>query len=1848
MDLFTHWFDKILPLDKLRVQCPFVDEFKAEYVKCFHNVYKVQEFDWRRYLNDHPNVKKKGSMDELTTYHMWIMGQSKNGFVIGTDTVYEGFMWNDYLKLNPDLGKHGIRGEMQAYQHWINHGRKEKRVVKFEMGLISETVRDAFINKLMHAGVTETVDVKEFDWKKYLEKYPDLVKAGYRDEKRAYEHWVISGIYENRTAYILDKNEYYDTPFLWRYYLEQNPDLKHLNTELQCYNHWVDYGRNEKRGCWKKQYNINKNYVIFKDKKLNDLFLEKVSLYIQHKVYNTEKNISEIDAKLNCLLEMDKDKYDFTTDILNSKTLSNVNKNIQFFSDFIKHYKNIIFICGDYPGYGGAATNCNNLSSFYSNTHNISSIYLTTEPIINYTLNPNQYTVSTIPALQKLLSNFPFKPDLIILKNTINLDLQIMFSCPIIFLIPGIYKNSLNQNYKTLNTHEKQNDHINKAVLLQIRKSHFSFCNSAHIQSILYKWYNIKTYLFYSTFIPFYNQNIIEDPDFDKRKYDYGLIISDFNRPIKNANQSVQYLKNKKNVILIGKESHKYSKYGFECVDLQNYLEMPNYFKQIKYIIQDSHCESSSNVVIESMFYGCKKDIVIVPFEFDHTYTIEPNIRYIIGNVTSLYDNIDSLFKVDQINGYIIDNYDLKELGILVYSLKPTTINTIDLQCDNIYNVSIGLNEIQYSDSYKIALYYYYGKLYISRVILGIEYYYSEYITNQNRRYNKKLYVLVLSYYYGEMHHANYEDCILQRLNEDIFHKKTILLVSKLINGYGGCQKTSMQLIEMLDKHYNVDIISNCLNNNNKYDFQLNKLNDEIPRCLLVKNTNATAINTQINNTDYEFILNNKLNDALKWKLKQKMMVICHNSMDPFNSQILNYQEKISKLFVINQFHKNLLISYGFKQPIFVYNNHVVDTEVVTKCIRTEFNYKVAFIGRITKDKNVQELIEGIQEYNNVHRRQKITLFVVGGGSKMHCDDNYIQFLGQLTFSEIEELYKTVDYVISASVTEGKPFAIIEAQSRGIPCIHSNINAISEIIFHNKNGFVFDYASDYNKIRFDLDFKGLSTIFNTNNKFNIKNVLEQAYSITIDMWNLMSSQCALYTNFKFQKKYCEQTNLFNFENKKTSNNIQMKLFVNFKPDKNQAYGGGNISVFYLIQNICDAYSDFEITYELEPNIQIYLVIDPFKGTKFKKYGLSDIISFKEANGGKVVIRVNDCDKTREIINKERSREYQIIQNYNNIDFLIFNSNFIKQYYVEQIAQSEITTIVPSCVIINGCDQTIFENRTKLIEKTVKIVTHHWSNNMHKGYQLYYDLWKYSKTHSVDFEFTFIGKNVPAMFSSVPIVGPLVTNELSTELNNHHIYITDSIYDSCPNHVIEAISCGLPILCSNKEGGARELCTMTDYKIGELYDSFDDLLIKINKIKNDYEYYRNNIQKVCYLYNNHLCATRYYTTFLQLNSSNSMVIKPLYPNMVLHIHSEINHGYLILNDTENFKLVKGNNIFTLNTSKYHNIKLIDLQGSYSLHEFQKYQLNNDKINVLLCSDSNYFVGLFATLNSVIENTHYIDSTHFNFMIPIETKNRFSNMLLEFENKIRICLDKSIFYIDVHILDPIFFESKCYNGGGHLLNIGNLSRLLIGEFMEYKKLIYLDSDSIVQYDIIEKIKKSTLDYDIYADCANKVNMNNQKQLVIKMSSILKNYNWENIIGCKINMDDYVFMGAPFITNCTKWKNVYPLSIQIIKLHNNTANGIYKLFTMSLQNIIFYNKTGNIRNILNVLQDLGSDRKKWDKEDIYNKDVLDWSGVYKPWYTNGLYRGLWLYYDIMNLSASYGEINKNKTQIETLHRN
>ena len=43
-----------------------------------------------------------------------------------------------------------------------------------------------------------------------------------------------------------------------------------------------------------------------------------------------------------------------------------------------------------------------------------------------------------------------FRPDIVILKSYVNLNLRNILKCPIVFLVPGIFNDNLNKDYSKL------------------------------------------------------------------------------------------------------------------------------------------------------------------------------------------------------------------------------------------------------------------------------------------------------------------------------------------------------------------------------------------------------------------------------------------------------------------------------------------------------------------------------------------------------------------------------------------------------------------------------------------------------------------------------------------------------------------------------------------------------------------------------------------------------------------------------------------------------------------------------------------------------------------------------------------------------------------------------------------------------------------------------------------------------------------------------------------------------------------------------------------------------------------------------------------------------------------------------------------------------------------------------------------------------------------------------------------------------------------------------------------------------------------------------------------------------
>ena len=286
--------------------------------------------------------------------------------------------------------------------------------------------------------------------------------------------------------------------------------------------------------------------------------------------------------------------------------------------------------------------------------------------------------------------------------------------CPILYLISGIYNNSLNDYYYNLKTKEDHDKFINVNVINQINKSNFIFSNSSHTQDILKTIYNIDSYLFYTTYVDVFNKKIPKDNLFILREYDYGIICSDFSRKIKNIETSIKKISKEKNIILIGNNSHLYDFDNTICLPYVQNIE--HYLRKIKYILCDSFYESSSNLIIESIFQGCKLfnncycDKCNI--HFDNTYDYEQHIQnHEKLNITNKFDKINKNdtfliifeFTTHTIEKIILDNSLFKNISSFNYKTLLEHFNLCDINLKHIKIYKNILETFQVSYIYSIS-----------------------------------------------------------------------------------------------------------------------------------------------------------------------------------------------------------------------------------------------------------------------------------------------------------------------------------------------------------------------------------------------------------------------------------------------------------------------------------------------------------------------------------------------------------------------------------------------------------------------------------------------------------------------------------------------------------------------------------------------------------------------------------------------------------------------------------------------------------------------------------------------------------------------------------------------------------------------------------------------------------------------------------------------------------------------------------------------------------------------------------------------------------------------------------------
>ena len=273
-----------------------------------------------------------------------------------------------------------------------------------------------------------------------------------------------------------------------------------------------------------------------------------------------------------------------------------------------------------------------------------------------------------------------------------------------------------------------------------------------------------------------------------------------------------------------------------------------------------------------------------------------------------------------------------------------------------------------------------------------------------------------------------------------------------------------------------------------------------------------------------------------------------------------------------------------------------------------------------------------------------------------------------------------------------------------------------------------------------------------------------------------------------------------------------KIFFNVAPVEGP-WGGGNL-ILLAFREYVKLHNDFDIVFSLSDSPDIVFIMN----LTSTDYGcdINGIINYIESFPETYVIhRVNECDARK----KTNYVDEMISQFSHWADLTFFVSNWMKEYHIERGWAGN-----RSCVVYNGVNNDHFKPSNKIQNGKINIVTHHWSDNTMKGFDVYDEI---DGLVGDNITFTYIGRE-RGTFKNTRVVSPLYGKELGQELGRYDLYVSGSRFDPGPNHILESLSCGIPTYVHKDGGGAVEFAGPEN-----VYSEVSELIHKLLGNKNTF-------------------------------------------------------------------------------------------------------------------------------------------------------------------------------------------------------------------------------------------------------------------------------------------------------------------------------------------------------------------------------------------------------------------------------
>lgn len=231
---------------------------------------------------------------------------------------------------------------------------------------------------------------------------------------------------------------------------------------------------------------------------------------------------------------------------------------------------------------------------------------------------------------------------------------------------------------------------------------------------------------------------------------------------------------------------------------------------------------------------------------------------------------------------------------------------------------------------------------------------------------------------------------------------------------------------------------------------------------------------------------------------------VCCNTVE----QVIVPTEKTKELLMTYSVHKDIsVVPTGIDLSKFDKSNYSADD---IEALKQKYNINsqdkvMIYIGRVSQEKNIEEIIEAMPEY--MKTRALVRFVIVGNGPALEKLQNMVKqsgiedqviFTGSQPWDSIGLFYQMGDVFVSASQSETQGLTYIEAMASGLPIVARKDKCLEDILEQGRNGYAF---TNKEELYYGLDqvlFEDKQTNFSENAIEKVKKYSTQEFASQVE------------------------------------------------------------------------------------------------------------------------------------------------------------------------------------------------------------------------------------------------------------------------------------------------------------------------------------------------------------------------------------------------------------------------------------------------------------------------------------------------------------------------------------------------------------------------------------------------------------------------------------------------------------------------------------------------------------------------------------------------------------------------------